>query len=244
MKNKQGTADIITAETLVALVNCSNSTLSRWIAKGLPHTRERTGRGGAQMLLFRREDALAWIETNASTGSATAARAARSSKGKGGVEPIPPAVELPVADELDGEGLLECLARLKRTERDSFRLLQKLKRAGDVSGLRPVSERYVAEARALVALEQAATNYRLRIGELGNVADMKGVFLKVVTGLKNAVLGIPSAAVPRLAAHMKNPDSAQAVFAVLDRLARDTLRDVAERKGAPEPGTAGKPDGA
>jgi hypothetical protein len=234
MKNKQGTADIITADTLVALVNCSNSTLSRWVSKGLPHTRERTGRGGAQMLLFRREDVLEWIETNASKGSAIAARAARSSKGKG-AEPIPPAVELPVADELDGEGLLECLERLKRTERDSFRLLQKLKKAGDVSAVRLVSERYVAEARALVSLEQAATSYRLRIGELGDVASMKLTFLKVITGLKNAVMGIPSAAIPQLMAHMKNPDSAQAVFAVLDRLVRDTLRDVAERKGAPEP---------
>jgi phage gp46-like protein len=234
-------AETITAQTLLSLVGCSNATLSRWIGKGLPHTRERTGHGGAQMLLFRREDALAWIEMNANTQAATAARAARKANRP---EPIPTAAELPNVDELDGEGLLECLARLKRTERDSFRLLQKLKRAADVSGVRLVSERYTSECRALVALEQAATNYRLRNGELGNVADMKGVFLKVVTGLKNAVMGIPSAAIPQLMAHLKNPDSAQAVFGVLDRLVRDTLRDVAERRGATEPGTAGKPDGA
>ena len=181
------------------------------------------------MLLFKLDDALEWIETNASTGAATMARAARSGKDANTPEAIPTAAELPNVDELDGEGLLECLARLQRTERETYQLLQRLKRAGDVSGVRLVSERYVAECRALSAIEQASLNYRLRIGELARVSDMESAYMRVLVSVKNAVLGIPANIMPLIIPHLRRPESAHEISRLLDARCRDALRSAAER---------------
>jgi len=219
----------LTAAALKTLVKVSEATLSRWIKKGIPHQRAPTGRGGAQMLIFQRGPALEWIETNASTGAATMARAARSGKDANTPEAMPTAAELPNVDELDGEGLLECLARLQRTERETYQLLQRLKRAGDVSGVRLVSERYVAECRALSAIEQAALNYRLRIGELCVVSEVEAMYSRVFIGVKNAVLGIPSSVMPLIVPHLRDPQSAHEISRLLDARCRDALRGAAER---------------
>ena len=219
----------LTAAALKTLVKVSEATLSRWIKKGIPHQRAPTGRGGAPMLLFKLDDALEWIEMNASTGAATMARAARSGKDANTPEAIPTAAELPNVDELDGEGLLECLARLQRTERETYQLLQRLKRAGDVSGVRLVSERYVAECRALSAIEQASLNYRLRIGELARVSDMESAYMRVLVSVKNAVLGIPANIMPLIIPHLRRPESAHEISRLLDGRCRDALRSAAER---------------
>ena len=219
----------LTAAALKTLVKVSDATVSRWVRKGIPHQKQPTGRGGAPMLLFKLDDALEWIEMNASTSAATAARSARSVKNPKSPEVIPPADELPNVDELDGEGLLECLARLQRTERDSFRLLQRLKKANDVTGVRLVSERYVSECRALSAIEQAALNYRLRVGELIRTADAEGAYMRVLVGVKNAVLGIPANIMPLIIPHLRRPESAHEISRLLDARCRDALRGAAER---------------
>ena len=227
-KRKQKT-EMLTSAALKSIVAASDSTLSRWVRKGIPHQKQPTGRGGAPMLLFNRDSALEWIETNASTGAATMARAARSGKDANTPEAIPPADELPNVDELDGEGLLECLARLQRTERETYQLLQRLKRAGDVSGVRLVSERYVAECRALSAIEAAAVSFRLRIGELCVVSEVETMYSRVFVGVKNAVLGIPSAVMPLIIPHLRRPESAHEISRLLDSRCRDALRSAAER---------------
>ena len=195
------------------------------------------------MLLFKLDDALEWIEMNASTSAATAARSARSGSKSKNPEVIPDAAELPALDELDGEGLLECLARLQRTERDSFRLLQRLKKAGDVSGVRLVSERYVSECRALSAIESAALNYRLRIGELVGVAETETMFSRIFVGVKNAVLGIPSAVMPLIIPHLRRPESAHEISRLLDARCRDALRSAAERGRADAAARAARASG-
>ena len=229
MSKSKTKSEMMTSAELIKLVGASDSTLSRWIKKGLPHQRQPTGHGGATMFVFRRDDALRWIEENASTGAALLARSARSGSKSKNPEVIPDAAELPALDELDGEGLLECLARLQRTERDSFRLLQRLKKAGDVSGVRLVSERYVSECRALSAIEQAALNYRLRIGELVGVAETETMFSRIFVGVKNAVLGIPSSVMPLIIPHLRRPESAHEISRLLDARCRDALRSAAER---------------
>lgn len=233
----------LTAAALKTLVKVSDATVSRWVRKGLPHQRQPTGRGGAPMLLFNRDSALEWIETNASTGAATMARAARSGKDANTPEAIPTAAELPNVDELDGEGLLECLARLQRTERETYQLLQRLKRAGDVSGVRLVSERYVSECRALSAIESAALNYRLRIGELCVVSEVETMYSRVFVGVKNAVLGIPSSVMPLIVPHLRDPQSAHEISRLLDARCRDALRGAAERGRADAAARAARASG-
>ena len=229
MSKSKTKSEMMTSAELIKLVGASDSTLSRWIKKGLPHQRQPTGHGGAKMFVFRRDDALRWIEENASTGAALLARSARSGSKSKNPEVIPDAAELPALDELDGEGLLECLARLQRTERETYQLLQRLKRAGDVSGVRLVSERYVAECRALSAIEQAALNYRLRIGELCVVSEVETMYSRVLVGVKNAVLGMPNAIMPIVIGYLKDPNKAHEISRLLDARCRDALRGAAER---------------
>ena len=229
MSKRKTKTEPMTSAEIKSLVKVSDATLSRWVRKGIPHQKQPTGRGGAPMLLFNRDSALEWIETNASTGAAIMARAARSGKDANTPEAIPTAAELPNIDELDGEGLLECLARLQRTERDSFRLLQRLKKAGDVSGVRLVSERYVSECRALSAIEQAALNYRLRVGELIRTADAEGAYMRVLVGVKNAVLGMPNAIMPIVIGYLKDPNKAHEVARIMDSKVRDILRMTAQQ---------------
>ena len=215
--------EMLTNEQIRALVNCSPATLSRWIKRGIPCHRETTGRGGAKRLLFDREAALRWVLENASLTSAQLARALTA---KASPEPTEPAAAEVNPDELDGEGVLSCLERLRRTERDSFRLLQKLKRAGDVGGIRVVAERYVAEVRALAHVERVAVDFQARSGELVNAAAVQGVYFKVITGLKNNLLGVPSSAIPLILPYLKDPDSAFEVHKIIDEKIRDALRAI------------------
>lgn len=217
----------LTASALLSLVGASNSTLSRWIAKGLPHSREATGHGGARRLLFNRDSAMQWIVENASLSSAQLARALKS---KATPEPPPePDTATPDPDSIDDEGLLPCLERLRKTERETFRLLQRLKKSGDIGGVRIVSERFVSEVRALASIESAAVSFRLRIGELARVADMEAVYSRVLVSVKNAVLGMPSAIMPQLIPYLKHPDRAGEVASMLDAKVREILRQTAQR---------------
>ena len=153
MPKKVKSDDTLTASALLSLVGASNSTLSRWIAKGLPHSRETTGHGGARRLLFNRDSAMQWIVENASLSSAQLARALKT---KATPEPTPePDTATPDPDSIDDEGLLPCLERLRKTERETFRLLQRLKRSGDIGGVRVVSEVETMYSRVFVGVKNA-----------------------------------------------------------------------------------------
>lgn len=227
MPKKVKSDDTLTASALLSLVGASNSTLSRWIAKGLPHSRETTGHGGARRLLFNRDSAMQWIVENASLSSAQLARALKT---KATPEPTPePDTATPDPDSIDDEGLLPCLERLRKTERETFRLLQRLKRSGDIGGVRIVSERFVSEVRALASIEAAAVSYRLRIGELIRTADAEGAYMRVLVGVKNAVLGMPNAIMPIVIGYLKDPNKAHEVALIMDSKVRDILRMTAQQ---------------
>ena len=244
MPKKVKSDDTLTASALLSLVGASNSTLSRWIAKGLPHSRETTGHGGARRLLFNRDSAMQWIVENASLSSAQLARALKT---KATPEPTPePDTATPDPDSIDDEGLLPCLERLRKTERETFRLLQHLKKSGDIGGVRIVSERFVSEVRALASIEAAAVSYRLRIGELIRTADAEGAYMRVLVGVKNAVLGMPNAIMPIVIGYLKDPNKAHEVALIMDSKVRDILRMTAQQGRADAAarasgGTEGKP---
>ena len=228
----------LTSEGLRALAGCSPATLTRWIGKGIPHTRQPTGRGGAKMLIFPRRAAMDWIAQHANQ---TAARKAIALSGKSVGEADPATVQLLEPDEIDAEGLLPCLARMKKTERATFRLMSRLKEKGDISGATVLSERYVHESKTLAALEQAALNYRVRSGALVDRAAMQGVFGRVIISVKNAVLGVPSSAVPLLMPYIRDPEKAHDVFSILDRLCRNALQAASDKHSRPKTGQPTNP---
>lgn len=230
--------EMLTNEQLQAQVNCSPATVTRWIKRGIPCHREATGRGGAKRLLFPREDALRWILENASMTAAQMAMAL-TKKPEGQPEPEPTAAPVD-PNTVDDEGLIPCLERLRKTEKESYALLQKLKRAGDIGGVRVVGERFVNECRALVALERAAVDYQTRKGELVDFAGARAVYMRVVTAIKNNVMGVPSSAVPLLLQFIRDPEDGRKVFAVLDKLVRDALRSIRD----PDTGRLAQPQAA
>lgn len=219
----------------------SEATVSRWLKKGLPAVRiARTGGGRAQVF-FDKSEAGAWVSLH---GNQTARRraialakkqlAAATDEQPGTVADGKPST--PASPE-DDEGLIAALDRLRKQEIESHRLLIRLKKAGDLNGVLAVSERHLAEVKALGTLESAAVSFRVRAGELGPRREMQGVFEKVIVGIKNAVLGIPSNVIPQLIPFLRDPDAAHEVHTIIDRASRDALRSVRTRQPEPD----GKP---
>jgi hypothetical protein len=140
---------------------------------------------------------------------------------------VPVTIDKVVAQE---PGLLGNLERLKLQEYHTSAQLSIAKQANNVQLIITLSERHLHESKTLAALEQAALNFRMRIGELGPRAEMQNVFERVIVGIKNAVLGMPSAVIPQLIPYLRDPEQAHEVRAIIDKAARDSLRTVSDRR--------------
>lgn len=216
----------------------SEATVSRWLKRGLPCVRIARQGGGRAQVFFDKIEALGWA---AKHGSLTTRRKALALAGSipaaapdqtpgTDAEGKPSTAELPGADE----GLLAALDRLKKQELASHRLLLRLKERGDLNAVLAVAETHLAETKALAVLENAAVQYRVRIGELGPRAEMQSVFERVIVSVKNAVLGIPSNVIPQLIPYLRDPEQVHGVHDILDRAARDALRAASERHTRPK----------
>ena len=53
--------------------------------------------------------------------------------------------------------------------------------------------------------------------------------MRVLVGVKNAVLGIPANIMPLIIPHLRRPESAHEISRLLDGRCRDALRSAAER---------------
>jgi hypothetical protein len=241
--------DSINLRELCKLVGVKRLSILRWVKKGLPHIKQAGSRGGHPQLWFDRAAALSWVAAN---GSLTAGRKAaalvnkphlKESSAETGTPPEPspdapsqsaPAelARIPVTIDLTSArepGLLGNLERLKAQEIATSGALLRAKQANDVSAIVALSDRHIKETNTLAKLEQIALTYRTRIGELGPRHHMQGVFEKVITGVKNSVLGIPSTAVAQILPFLRNPEDAGEVRTILDKVTRDSLRTIAER---------------
>lgn len=240
--------ETINLPALCALTGVERLTILRWIKKGLPHAREKGRRGGRPQLIFDKDAALSWVAAN---GSLTAGRKAASLAGKPFAEDSPasvaseppksesspsPSPELPkrAVAQIDMDayrepGLLGNLERIKAQEIATSAALIRAKNANDVSAIVALSDRHIQETKTLASLEQIALTYKTRIGVLGPRQQMQGVYEKVIIGIKNAVLGIPSTSVAQLLPYLRSPDDAYQVRAILDKVTRDSLRSIGER---------------
>lgn len=213
----------------------SVSTVLRWCKRGLPVQRIPRPGGGRPALFFG-PDAVQWT---AAHGNLTQRRKALALVNKS----VPQATAAPASPasapsapgtDADEEGLIAACERLRKQELATHKLLMSTKAAGDLHGATVLSERYTAECRALAHLEGAAVAHRVRIGELVLKSDIEGAYKRVLTGLKNNLMGIPSGVVPRLMAYLRDPNDAHAVRSILDEAIRGALRATAERHNLPE----------
>ena len=228
------TENILSMAAFREATGASEATVSRWLKRGLPCVRIARPSGGRAQVFFDTKEALSWA---AAHGNKTAQQRAIALAHKSQVDAPDETPGTDAKDKAstseppgDDEGLIAALDRLKKQEIESHLLLLRMKRAGDLNGVLAVSERHLAETKALAVLENAAVQYRVRIGELGPRAEMRGVFERVIIGLKNMVLGLPSNVIPQIIPFLREPENAFEVQRIIDKAARDALRSVAERR--------------
>lgn len=225
----------------------SEATVCRWLKKGLPCLRIPRAGGGRAQVFFDPSDALSWVAANGNRtarhkaialANTTPEAAPNGSPGTAAASKPSP------ADAGDDEGLLPALDRLRKQEIESHRLLIRLKRKGDLNAVLAVSERHLAETKALAVLENAAVQFETRMGELAPRAEMITAYERIMVGVKNAVLGIPSSVMPLIIPHLRRPESAHEISRLLDARCRDALRSAAERGRADAAArAAGEPEG-
>ena len=248
MSNK----NLLTMPAFRQKTGASEATICRWLKRGLPCLRIPRAGGGRAQVFFDPSDALSWVAAHGNKTARHRAIAlanttpeAAPNGSPGTAAPSKPSTP----DAADDEGLLCALGRLRTQEVESHHLLIRLKRKGDLNAVLAVSERHLAEVKALAVLENAAVQYATRLGELAPRAEMITAYERIMVGVKNAVLGIPSSVMPLIIPHLKDQNKAHDIMAILDRATRDSLRsavqqgraDAAARAAGEPVGTATPP---
>lgn len=228
MSNK----NLLTMPAFRQKTGASEATICRWLKRGLPCLRIPRAGGGRAQVFFDPSDALSWVSAHGNkTARHRAIALANTTAGTGpNGSPGTAAASKPSTDDSpDDEGLLPALDRLRKQEIESHRLLIRLKRKGDLNAVIAVSERHLAETKALAVLENAAVQFETRMGELAPRAEMITAYERIMVGVKNAVLGIPSSVMPLIIPHLKDQNKAHDIMAILDKATRDALRIAVER---------------
>lgn len=212
-------------------VGVDRITVVRWVKKGLPHLRQKGHKGGSPRCMFDKETALAWIAQN---GNMTAGRKAAAIMAQADTEAADkkPASRGTIDYALAGlPGLLGNLERLKAQEITTSGALLRAKSATPPNAalVSLLSDRHLAETKTLAKIEQDALNYRIRLGELAPREEMITAYERIMVGVKNAVLGIPSAVMPLIIPHLKDQNKAHDIMAILDKASRNALRNASKR---------------
>lgn len=231
----------LTTAQLCREIGAKKLTVLRWCKKGLPHRKEKGPHGGHAKFMFDKETALAWIAQN---GSMTAGRKAaavlsqieeeKAAAATVAAEEKKPAAKPSASIDIDLArlpGLLGNLERLKAQELSTSNALLRAKQFEQVnpSLLAVLSDRHLAETKTLAKIEQDALNYRIRLGELAPRAEMITAYERIMVGVKNAVLGIPSSVMPLIIPHLKDQNKAHDIMAILDKASRNALRNASKR---------------
>lgn len=245
MSNK----NLLTMPAFRQKTGASEATICRWLKRGLPCLRIPRAGGGRAQVFFDPSDALSWVSAHGNKTARHRAIAIANATAGTGSDDSPNAATASkpsTPDAADDEGLLPALDRLRKQEIESHRLLIRLKRKGDLNAILAVSERHLAETKALATLEAAAIQYQTRLGELAPRAEMITAYERIMVSVKNAVLGIPSSVMPLIIPHLRDQNKAHDIMAILDKATRDSLRSAvqqgrAERAAREAGGTEGKP---
>lgn len=232
---------------LRALLGCSRAQVTAWEKAGLPFTATK-GKGGKPAHSYDRGGALAWVRKNGSKSFAFKAgelldkarqtpvegggKGAKSGGGAGrtgrtgGESEAESDGEKTIVEKLE-ETLAESYARfLEWNAREKVLLANgQLREAAGCAKAR-------AEAgKAVVQLGEQVTAAAKEMGLLIVAAEAEEVYAKVLTGLRNNVLGVPDSAVPLLMPLLRDADKAEEARQILTRLTEEALREIGKRGG-------------
>ena len=83
-------------------------------------------------------------------------------------------------------------------------------------------------------LERDALAYRKEAGELIIANDAQKAWNRLAIGIRNAVMGIPSAAIPAIRNYLKDPDQLAEIKGILDGCCRDSLQNLSDTMPQPD----------
>ncbi len=205
----------------------------------MPHSRVSASTGGLPIYQFDAQLVLPWIALHGRMTARRAAEAAQTEltdakeQAKDGEakqsEPLlterePARLNIDLMRE---PGLVGNLERLRAQELATSASLLRAKQqpTPNVVVIAGLSDRHIKESRAIATLENAVLQYRIRMGELGPREELQSAFERVLVSVRNAVLGLPVAVIPRIMPYLKKQDDAHTVRRIIDEAARSALRE-------------------
>lgn len=231
--------ELITREELLALVGISGRRNTQaWEAKGLPFSTKKGRSGGKASHLYEKRQALEWLRDHASAKISQRARQVLKEMdggnppedgGKGekkGSNP-PPAPDRGGNSGSEGVGLEAAIRRMEAKEKRWSELGDRYLEAEDVTRAAMCDKQHIAMAKGLADLRSQYMEQERELGTLVNAADVAGLHLKVLTTLKNNILGVPNAMGPLVIPFLRNPEDAPAVVAAFEERLKDALRNTA-----------------
>lgn len=230
----------VTRGELLALLGVTGrANVERWEADGLPFVKV-TGKRGKPAHVYDLERALGWLVVHASARISQRAKQVLSQEkgravegeaaGQGGVASAGgtgPGAEGGASSTTTAErGLEGAYRRLEAAEVAWSAKRDEALEAGEISLASTCGRQAVVHAEALAKLRGLIREIDVAEGKLVDAAAVQGEFMKVLTTVKNNILGVPDSAVPLLIPFLRNPNDAPAIRGVLSKLVADNLRSV------------------
>lgn len=132
-------------------------------------------------------------------------------------------------------GILGALERVRIQERSLAARLAQLQRDPEAGGaeIAALNRALTPKVTELRQLEHSALEYRKKIGELADFAEMKRVFSTVAAATRERVLSVPNEVAPLIRAHLANPNDAPAVKQIVEDAIRRALSAIPHDLEAP-----------
>jgi len=136
---------------------------------------------------------------------------------------------------LQAIGILGACERMKMQEWRTAQAIYKLKadgaEAAEIAGMQKVYHQEVIQLRLM---ESEALDYRKKIGQLCNFEEMEQRWVRIATGVQNAVMSVGTTGATRLQRLLADPDTVNEVKDILDEICRDALIALGTGRGGIE----------
>ena len=204
----------------------------------MPFSTKRGRSGGKASHLYDKRTCLEWLRDHASAKISQRARQEleRMDGGKpsreGGAAGIggPKRASTPLPAAASGAwevGLDAAIRRMEAKEARWAELGDRYMEKEDVTRAAMCDKQHIAMAKGLADLRAQYMEQEKELGTLVNAADVAGLNMKVLTTLKNNILGVPNAMGPLVIPFLRNPEDAVKVVGLFDERLKDALRHTA-----------------
>ena len=228
---------LVTREELMALLGvASNRNFTAWEEKGLRYTTRHKKRGGKATHLYELSSALEWFRRSGSPKLASRAkRELERLSGKAREEEAEPEVPQEAVppdpqggpDDTELRSVWESILRIRQDEEMWARTMRNAIRDGDVAVAAKCEDCRSKLAKLQVDLYTQYVELKERRGQLISAEEAEGDFAKILSSVRNNILGVPDSAMPALIPHLRDPNEADDVKQIVTGYVHDALRAIA-----------------